>query len=106
MSLFLAFAGIFEPELFAQEKSTTHVVVIENMKFSPNALRVRIGDRIEFKNRDLVPHTATAKPAGVFDSGVVKPGESWVFAAKEAGTFDYTCTFHPMMKGRFTVDGK
>lgn len=90
---------------FAKEEPTTHVVVMENMKFSPNILRARVGDRIEFKNSDLVPHTATAKPAGAFDSGLVKPGESWILSPEKPGAFDYTCTFHPMMVGKLTVDG-
>jgi len=91
------------PSFAKEEASTTHVVVMENMKFSPSVLRVRIGDQIEFKNSDLVPHTATSKPAGAFDSGLVKPGESWVFSPKKFGAFDYTCSFHPMMVGKLTV---
>jgi plastocyanin len=91
-------------QIFANEEPTTHVVVMENMKFSPSVLRVRVGDRIEFKNADLVPHTATAKPAGAFDSGLLKPAESWVFSPKALGIFEYTCTFHPMMVGKLTVD--
>ena len=81
-----------------------HVVRIENMKFSPAMLTIRVGDRIQFENADLVPHTATAKPSGAFDSGIVKPGESWVLIAKSAGKFAYTCTFHPMMEGEITVE--
>ena len=80
-----------------------NVVKIENMKFSPAALRVQVGDRIDFRNADLVPHTVTAKSAGAFDSGLVKPGESWTFVAKIPGNFGYTCTFHPMMVGELFV---
>ena len=80
-----------------------HVVKIENMKFSPAALRVGVGDRVEFRNDDLVPHTVTAKSTGAFDSGSVKPGESWTLVAKTAGGFGYTCTFHPMMVGELLV---
>src|SRR5688500_2143058 len=90
ITLLVAFAFVGGRRGFAVEKSTTHVVVMENMNFSPKVLRVRVGDRIEFKNGDLVPHTATAKPAGPFDSGLVKPGESWMFAPMNQGTFGYT----------------
>jgi plastocyanin len=93
-------------QVFAKESPATHVVVMENMKFSPSVLRVHVGDKIEFKNSDLVPHTATAKPAGAFDSGPVMPGQSWVFSPKKTGTFEYACTFHPVMTGSFTVEGE
>lgn len=88
----------------AKEAPLGHVVRIENMKYSPALLTVRVGDRIQFKNDDWVPHTVTAKPAGAFDSGIMKPGESWVFVPKNVGGFGYTCTFHPMMVGAITVE--
>jgi plastocyanin len=88
----------------AKASPPDYVVRIENMKFSPAVLRVRVGDRVEFRNADLVPHTATAKPAGAFDSGLVKPGESWLFVSKSAGNFGYTCAFHPMMSGELLVE--
>jgi plastocyanin len=104
-ALLVALVLIGGRQSFAKEEPKTHVVVMEGMKFAPSALRVGVGDRIEFKNADLVPHTATAKRGGGFDSGLVKPGESWVLVPRQPGTFDYTCTFHPMMMGKLTVDG-
>lgn len=104
MTLFVALALISERHLFAREKPTTYMVVMENISFSPNILHVHLGDRIEFTNHDLVPHTATAKPAGAFDSGPVKPGESWIFETKTAGTLEYACAFHPTMVGKLMID--
>jgi plastocyanin len=99
----LATAGISRA-VDAKASPVEHVVNIENMKFSPATLRVRVGERVEFRNNGLVPHTATAKAAGAFDSGLVKPGQSWTLIAKAAGNFDYTCTFHPMMAGQIRVE--
>lgn len=99
----MAFVLLSGRDIFGQEEPRTLVVVMENMKFSPGILRARVGDRIEFKNSDLVPHTATAKPVGAFDSGLVKPGEAWIFVPKKPGTFGYTCTFHPTMVGELVV---
>ena len=98
----VAVAGISHA-IAAKAAAADHVVKIENMKFSPAALRVRVGDRVDFRNADLVPHTVTAKVAGAFDSGLVKPGDSWTFVAKTAGHFGYTCAFHPMMVGELVV---
>jgi plastocyanin len=89
--------------LFAKVAARTHTVVMEGMKFSPATLRIQLGDTIIFKNNDLVPHTATAKQREVFDSGTIKPGESWTFLPKFHTTVPYVCTFHPMMEGRIEV---
>jgi plastocyanin len=89
--------------VLANAAGRTHVVVMEGMKFSPPTLRIQKGDTVVFKNNDLVPHTATAKERGVFDSGIIKPGESWTLAPTFHATVPYVCTFHPMMEGRIEV---
>lgn len=71
-------------------------VSMRNMQFSPKTLRVRRGTVVEWKNDDIVPHTATSAS---FDSGSLGPGKSWRHTFTEAGQFPYTCTFHPTMTG-------
>lgn len=80
----------------------THTVIIEGMRFRPAVLVIARGDRVTWINRDLVPHTATAK-SGAFNSGNIAPGASWTFIARKAGTFAYFCSYHPTMKGRITI---
>ena len=82
----------------------TYTVIMKGMKFSPSTLRVQKGDTIVFKNSDLVPHTATAKQGRVFDSGMIKPGESWTFVPTSRASVPYSCTFHPMMEGRIEIE--
>ena len=82
----------------------THTIVIENMKFAPEILKIRRGDLIAFKNQDLVPHTATTTKAGVFDSGVIKSGDVWTVTPTNEGTIRYACTLHPMMAGSIVVE--
>ncbi|WP_299194042.1 cupredoxin family copper-binding protein [uncultured Erythrobacter sp.] len=84
----------------AKSEPVMHVVEIRQFKFFPANLTVNRGDRIEFKNLDIAPHTATAQG---WDSGNLTRGQSWTLTADEAGTFDYICTYHPAMKGRITV---
>lgn len=81
----------------------THLVVMEGMKFSPTALRIRAGDQVVFKNNDLVPHTATSKEKGRFDSGSLNAGESWPLTFRNQGSFPFVCSFHPMMEGMIVV---
>lgn len=85
----------------AQAGARTHTVLIEGMQFRPQALTVRRGDRIVWRNKDLVPHTATA--AGAFDSGTLEADGSWTLVVRKAGVLPYVCTLHPMMKGTLTV---
>lgn len=84
--------------------STLHRVVIEQMAFTPAVLKVHAGDRVSFENRDLVPHTATARQPGGFDSGTLASGSTWTFTFPQAGTFEYICIFHPSMKASIVVN--
>lgn len=81
--------------------AATHTVTIEGMKFMPASVTVKKGDRIVWKNKDVVPHTATAK--GAFDSGSIAAGKSWSYVARKPGRYDYVCTFHPGMKATLVV---
>jgi plastocyanin len=81
--------------------AATHTVKIEGMQFVPATLTVKRGDKVVWQNKDVVPHTATAK--GSFDSGSIASGKGWSHAMKKAGRFDYVCTFHPGMKATVVV---
>jgi plastocyanin len=70
------------------------------MQFSPKTLRVKKGTVVEWQNDDVVPHTATSSS---FDSGSLGRGQSWRHTFTAAGRFQYTCTFHPLMKGTIIV---
>lgn len=76
----------------------TRVVNIEGMRYQPASLTVRPGDRIVWRNLDLVPHTVTQ--AG-FDSGRIDPGASWSLEVREPGRHSYRCTLHPGMRAAF-----
>jgi plastocyanin len=81
--------------------AATHTVAIEGMKFVPETITVKKGDRIVWQNKDVVPHTATA--TGSFDSKSIAPGASWQQVVKKAGHFDVVCRFHPGMKATLVV---
>jgi plastocyanin len=81
-------------------------VVIREFRFEPATVAVHEGDTVEWKNNDIVPHTATAdegaqKPA--FDSGTIHKGAAWRFIARTKGTYNYICRLHPNMKGQLIV---
>lgn len=78
-------------------------VIIDQFMFTPATLTVRAGETVVWKNRGMVPHTATVTKGKGFDSGVIVKGASWRYKASKKGTFEYVCTLHPNMKGKLIV---
>jgi len=102
-------AAGFAPALTLEED---HVVQINGKAFQPGRLEIKAGEKVTWKNYDLTEHTVTAKakpaqPDGqgkpLFDSGVMKPGDSFSFRFEKEGTYDYACTIHPGMTGTIVV---
>jgi plastocyanin len=94
-------AGLPGTEVAAESGAVAIVKVsMRNMQFSPKTLRVKKDTVVEWNNDDLVPHTATSSS---FDSGSLGRGQSWRHTFTAAGRFQYTCTFHPLMKGTIIV---
>lgn len=75
-------------------------VTIEKLVFSPAEISAAVGDVIEWQNKDVMAHTATAKDG--FDV-VIAPKNTATVTVTKAGVFDYYCRFHPNMKARLQV---
>lgn len=86
----------------AATKPVTHTVTIELMQFNPPVLTVKAGERVVWVNKDLFPHTVTADDKS-FDSGAIAANASWSYIARNKGEYAYSCTFHPTMHGKLTV---
>jgi plastocyanin len=99
----LSLSGAAAADTAKGAAAATHTVVIENMQFNPPQLTVHASDRIVWVNKDLFPHTVTAD-AKAFDSGSIAVNGSWRYVARKKGSFAYSCTFHPTMKGKITVE--
>lgn len=95
-------AVVLVGERAVSAEPATHTVVIENMRFNPDKLTVKRGDRVVWVNRDLFPHTATAN-AKTFDSGDLPAGKSWTYLAAASGDYTYMCIYHPGMQGTLIV---
>jgi plastocyanin len=77
-------------------------VTMEGLTFKPGELVVAKGATVRFENRDVAPHTVTAKD-GAVDSGVLNPGQSFEVVVQKS--FDYVCTIHPSMKASIELSG-
>lgn len=87
----------------SEAAGATHDVQIDGFAFKPSTLTVKQGDTVVWHNADPVPHTVTSKTGG-FASGSIAAGASYRLVPKKKGRFDYTCTFHPVMKGELVVE--
>jgi plastocyanin len=77
-------------------------VSIANMAFSPATITVKKGTAVTWTNNDNTTHNVTAGNNG-FSSGSLAPGKTFSFTFDKAGSFSYTCTIHPSMKGTVVV---
>jgi plastocyanin len=92
-------AAAAAPKAKAAQKAAVHTVVIADMKFGPVVIEARPGDVVEFVNKDMFRHTATAKDKS-FDVDL-KPGATGRVTVKTSTAF--TCRFHPGMTGEIRV---
>jgi plastocyanin len=79
-----------------------HVVEMREFEFKPAVIRVTAGDTIVWVNRDVVPHTATAKPQ--WDTGTVGATASGSVVTGAKGEVKYVCVFHHGMTGTLVVE--
>jgi len=84
--------------------SATVQITISGIAFAEIKQPLTLGDTIEWINKDVVAHTATARNK---DWRVVIPENSKAaLVLKKPGTVDYFCEYHPNMTGRLVIRDK
>ena len=81
--------------------AATVQITMENLVISPAEASAKIGDTIEWINKDVLAHTATARN-GDFDVNLPSKKTGTVIL-KKAGAVEYYCRYHPNMKATLTV---
>jgi plastocyanin len=76
-------------------------IVMENVGFAPPDATAAVGDAIEWVNKDIFAHTATARN-GDWEA-TVEPDQTARTVLSKAGTVEYYCRYHPNMTGRIVV---
>ena len=79
-------------------------VEIKNFSFSPQTIKIKVGDKITWTNNDSVAHTVTSDSDNLLDSPTFSPGESFSFVFTKAGSTNYHCNIHKTMKGTVVVE--
>jgi len=86
----------------APARAATIQISMEKLEISPAMVSAKVGDTIEWINKDPLVHTATARN-GDFDV-TLPPNKTVSAVLKKAGTVDYYCRFHPNMKATLKVE--
>jgi plastocyanin len=81
--------------------AATIQISMENLVIAPAEDSAKVGDTIEWVNKDVFAHTATARN-GDFDV-TIAPKTTVTSVLKKGGTIDYYCRFHPNMKATLNV---
>jgi plastocyanin len=87
--------------------------------FEPKEVTIRVGETVEWKNVGNSVHHASSDPsmamkpgdastppgAKAFDSGFLRPGDTYSFKFSEPGVYNYVCAPHETsgMTGKITV---
>jgi plastocyanin len=82
--------------------AATIQILMENLEIVPADVSAKVGDTVEWVNKDVLAHTATARN-GDFDV-MMPPKTTMIYVLKKAGTVDYYCRFHPNMKARLKIE--
>lgn len=96
-----ALAAIFA-SMVVPAHAATIKITMENLVISPIEVSAKVGDTINWINKDVFAHTATAKN-GDFDV-TLPPKKSASSVLKKAGTVEYYCRYHPNMKATLKIE--
>ena len=96
--------GVALLAMAAGAQAAEHVVTQKNKAFDKNALTIKAGDKISFKNDDPFVHNVfSLTEPGSFDLGTYPQGQAKAQAFPKEGKFEVECAIHPEMKMVVTV---
>lgn len=101
MALTMASSSLADQSTGASTGSAI-TVHMRDSSFQPTATKVAVGQTVAFVNDDEVLHNVTGGDKSLH-SGDIAGGKTWKFTFDKAGTYRYTCTYHPWMTGEVDV---
>src|SRR5689334_603635 len=98
--------SLFAVAMAAAFPAAAAVVKVEmkGIGFTPTKVSAKVGDTIEWANRDFVVHSATARDKS-WDVNI-PANQSGRTVMKKAGKIAYYCRYHPNMTGEIDVAAK
>jgi plastocyanin len=102
-----AFAWLVVPllALAGPARAEEHVVTIVELRYEPAKIEIKAGDTVVWRNKDERDHTVNAdkKAPEQFKSGKIASGGTYKRKFAKAGSYAYSCEYHPRMKGTVVV---
>jgi plastocyanin len=103
----LTFAACGESETRPPDAATPAAdavvdVDMTNNRFEPRRAVAGLGESVRWINRDPVAHTVASQELRL-SSEAIRPGESFTYRPRRAGSFRYFCTIHFGQTGRLEV---
>ena len=83
-------------------QAATIQITMTDLVFAPSEVSAKAGDTVEWINKDVFAHTATARN-GDFDV-TMPPKKTVTSILKKAGTVEYYCRYHPNMKAVLRIE--
>jgi plastocyanin len=77
--------------------------------YDPSPVTIKSGTSVTWTNNDSTLHTVSSglpeqgAVGTLFDSSLIAPGKTFTHTFDKAGSFDYSCTLHPFMRGHVVV---
>ena len=110
ISVFVGYLIVVSAAIYsssARDPDGVPVYILETpvtWQYFPQNIIVVIGvnDTVTWVSHSLSEDTVTSN-TDLFNSGTIGPGQSWSYTFAQPGTFEYSCEFHPWMKGTVTV---
>ena len=90
----------------AEAPSAPGTVAMKDVKFVPERLTIKVGDKVTWRNDESLDHNVVAQKGAKFRSRAFGKGATYTFTAKKPGTIDYVCTLHPGMDGQLIVTAR
>jgi len=94
------------PTATAESATSTGAVVevsMKDIKFVPEKIAVKVGQKIDWTNDDTVPHNVTATDGADFASDTINGGGTYSYTPTKAGVIQYVCTIHSGQDGEIRV---
>jgi plastocyanin len=98
------FVAVLALATAAPAEAATVTVRIVRGGFSPAVVTINFEDTVVWRNADNRNHQVVAD-SGAFASPILRPGQSYSFTFRTAGTFPYRDALEPTERGRIVVRG-
>jgi len=89
--------------LFANKDISNSIVEIRAAEFYPPSLTIEQGEKITWVNVDTSPHTVSSVNNSELSSIIIPPNQTYSHIFENEGTFDYHCSFRPVLTGKIIV---